>query len=209
VLRKSLAAFHERYPALRRALLLGYRAQREAYDAEGRQTAVTMLQTSLKDLESSSTLESEMVAAAARVRKSYKLGRSVFRHARRAKGRTDEALHEWRKQAKYLLNEFELIQAVFHVTFNKRHRFAHALAEILGDDQDLAVLVMSIRKHRMRHPSLEKAIQKQRRTLQRDALRMGAKLYHRMPGRFTAKITRQLARAGQRPSSHHSLPAAS
>jgi hypothetical protein len=117
----------------------------------------------------------------------------AFAHAT---SRTDEALHEWRKQAKYLLSELELIRAVFHVTFKKRQRSAHTLAEVLGKDHDLAVLATTMLKHRMRHQPLEKEIKKARRVLQRQALRLGAKVYLSAPRRLAVKIARRLVQVG-------------
>jgi hypothetical protein len=114
----------------------------------------------------------------------------AFAHAT---SRTDEALHEWRKQAKYLLSELELIRAVFHVTFKKRQRSAHTLWARI---HDLAVLATTMLKHRMRHQPLKKEIKKARRVLQRQALRLGAKVYLSAPRRLAVKIASRLVQVG-------------
>jgi CHAD domain-containing protein len=189
VLKDSLDALHTRCPELRQALITSYRTQRTAFEADGWQTSLANLRSSLEQLESSRSFSSETVSAIAGARKVYKAGRTT---SVRAKSGTDEGLHEWRKQAKYLLSEFAILRAVFQVRFKKRRGAAHTLAEILGEDHDLAVLATIVSKQRIRRPALKKEIEKRRAELQHQARRVGAKLYRTAPRRFERKITRGL-----------------
>jgi hypothetical protein len=118
----------------------------------------------------------------------YKKGRSAFEEA--CKSGTDERLHEWRKQVKYLLHQIEWVRE-----FGLRHlaeprRQADRLAETLGDDHDLAVLKTKIRgfaaagKLRLSHAAprgslgaLEKRLAQRRSALQRKARRLGSTLF--------------------------------
>jgi CHAD domain-containing protein len=190
VLTESLDALHAPCPALRRVLITDYRTVRKTFEAEGRQISLAKLETSLEQLKASRSFSSETASTIAGVRKVYKSGRVALAHA---KSRTDETLHEWRKQTKYLLSAFDLLQAVFAVAFKKRRRSAHELAEILGEDHDLAVLATMLHKHRIRDLPLEKEIQKRRRGLQRQARRVRPQLYRMAPRRFERKIARGLA----------------
>jgi CHAD domain-containing protein len=177
-------------PALRRVLMTHYRAQRKTFEAEGRQISLAKLQTSLEQIKVPRSSSSEIASTIAGMRKVYKSGRVAMADA---KSRTDETLHEWRKQTKYLLSAFDLLQAVYAVVFKKRRRSANKLAEILGEDHDLAVLATMLYKHRIRDLPLEKEIQKRRRRLQRQARTVGPKLYRMAPRRFERKIARGLA----------------
>src|SRR5665213_2111364 len=89
--------------------------------------------------------ESELVSAAAGVRRIYRAGGKAFRKAR---SRDDEALHEWRKQIRYLLNQLELLKSVFKISFKKLRHQADDLADALGDDHDLGALMARLRRYK-------------------------------------------------------------
>jgi hypothetical protein len=81
------------------------------------QVSLAKLQTSPEQLKVPRSFLSETASTIAGARKVYKSGRVAMAHA---KSRTDEALHEWRKQTKYLLSALDLLQSVFAVAFKKK-----------------------------------------------------------------------------------------
>ena len=135
---------------------------------------------------------SEVASAVAGARKSYKAGRSA---CAQAKSRDDLALHEWRKQAKYLLNQLELLRAVFNVDFKKLHRRADRLADILGTDHDLGVLLSKLPFYDANSQSLVKHLKKRRHKLQARPFRVGKKLYRRSAKRFATDLRARLGGA--------------
>ena len=72
------------------------------------------------------------------LRRSYTRGRRALARAQR--GRSDEALHDWRKRVKDLSFHSQLLAGVCGPVVAGQAKDAHALADLLGDDHDLAVL---------------------------------------------------------------------
>ncbi len=114
----------------------------------------------------------------------YKSARKAF--ARASSRRTDECLHEWRKQTKYFANQIEIMLGFGPKRFAKSWKRANKLAEQLGDDHDLALLTKKILRHAKgaHAPSRDDTVQellghlaKRRRVLQRKAFRLGRRLY--------------------------------
>jgi CHAD domain-containing protein len=126
------------------------------------------------------------------LKRAYRSARKAFARARRHE--TDEDLHEWRKQVKYLSNELEVVLDLGPPRFHKSHRRAHKLAERLGDDHDLALLTQEVlRNATAAHaPSRDDHVQeflahlaRRRRTLQRKAFRLGERLFADRARRYT------------------------
>jgi CHAD domain-containing protein len=132
------------------------------------------LEATRKDLSALSPLVSEPSSAVEGVRRTYSTGRKAWI---KAKSRGDDALHEWRKQAKYLLNELELLHDIFGLNVKKLRRRARKIGDLLGDDHDLSVLSAKIRHYGGSTAALLKRIKKRRCHLQRDATKKGKKLY--------------------------------
>jgi hypothetical protein len=114
----------------------------------------------------------------------YRQGREAFAEAR--KSGTDARLHEWRKQAKYLLNQIELVREFGVRHLAKYRRQADRLDAILGADHDLAVLNNKIRGfvaagklHRPKgaRDGLETRLERRRSVLQKKARRLGSRLF--------------------------------
>lgn len=119
----------------------------------------------------------------------YRKGRSAFAEVR--KSATDVRLHEWRKQVKYLLHQIELLRGFGVRHLNKPERQADRLAEILGNDHDLAALRSTIRRFvaagKLRETAatskgsvvraLERRLERRRCALQRKARRLGSSLF--------------------------------
>jgi CHAD domain-containing protein len=122
----------------------------------------------------------------------YKAGRKALCEAR---SRDDQALHEWRKQANYLLNQLELLKTVFSARFKKLHRRAGRIAAALGDDHDLSVLTSKLRPREASERSLRKRIKERRRKLQARAFRAGKRLYRRSAKHLEASMVAHLSKA--------------
>jgi len=109
------ADLDERIRAFRRVMVEGrQRAERWTIDAE------------------------EFGAVAGGLRKTY--GRARDRLAEAFDEPTTERLHEFRKRAKYHWYHLRLLRDVWAPVVKKRRNEADALADLLGDDHDLAML---------------------------------------------------------------------
>jgi CHAD domain-containing protein len=107
----------------------------------------------------------------------YKAGRRAFRRAK-DKG-TDGRLHEWRKQVKYLLDQIDVARRLGAAKLKKRGKHSQRLADVLGEDHDLAVLNARIAAFADRGVGHRFAlrIEKRRSVLQREAHHLGKRLY--------------------------------
>jgi CHAD domain-containing protein len=129
----------------------------------------------------------------------FKAGRAALARARRQPN--TDSLHEWRKQTKYLSNQIELIRALFQVRLKKIGRRSNKLAELLGEDHDLALLgdkLGALRRAARLPPSagarriLNKRIKRRRLKLQARARHLGKRLYGRSAGSFASALTKSL-----------------
>jgi len=127
------------------------------------------------------------------LRTTYRQGRRCARaSARRDDGAT---LHEWRKRAKYLRSQLEVIAPVQHATIAALSRKLHELSDHLGDEHDLAVLSDLAQRHgreigRGAGGALQKVIASKRRKLRQRALEVGLPLYAEKPRHFAARLRR-------------------
>jgi CHAD domain-containing protein len=110
------------------------------------------------------------------MRRIYRRGRRALEAARAS--RAPEALHEWRKQSKYLLNALQVLYGASGKA-RKAARRAERLADRLGDDHDLDALAA-----RAPLKSLQAQIARRRAKLQKQAFSLGKKLYAKKPARF-------------------------
>ncbi|BCT68696.1 CHAD domain-containing protein [Nitrosospira sp. NRS527] len=123
----------------------------------------------------------------------YRKGRKAYAEAKT--GPTTEALHEWRKQVKYLLNAMDGL----HSSKRDRERGkvvkilkrADRLADYLGDDHELAMLAQETARSAYASidgdviKRLDTLIAPRRAKLQKRAFRLGKKLYDEKPKKFT------------------------
>jgi CHAD domain-containing protein len=93
---------------------------------------------------------------------------------------SDEMLHEWRKQTKYLRQALEVLAPACRGAIAKRTRGAESIADALGDDHDLAVLQQKLatrsRSGSSRREVLSR-IERRRRQLQKRAAKQSRHLY--------------------------------
>jgi CHAD domain-containing protein len=134
------------------------------------------------------------------VRRVYRAGRKAFASARRHA--TDERLHEWRKQAKYLWHQLEMLESIAPPQIRVWEREAHQLSDRLGDDHDLAVLAQHLRRAQRRIAredvrAVSLLIARRRRTLRAKAMSLGKRVYSTKPRLFSKRLERH-RRAWQR-----------
>jgi CHAD domain-containing protein len=131
----------------------------------------------------------------------YRTGRKAFAEARAV--RTTEALHEYRKQVKYLFNAIDGLRASQDdgnsKTNSKILKRAERLGDRLGDDHELAVLSLEISRATYIPVDsnviriLHELIERRRVKLEKDALRLGKKLYAQKPGKFKKDLMKQVS----------------
>ena len=127
------------------------------------------------------------------LRRIYQKGRKAYAQAKTIP--TTEALHEWRKQVKYLFNAMDGLHS------SKRDREsgkvvkilkrADRLADYLGDDHEFAMLAQETARGAYAAidgdvlKKLDALIGPRRVKLQKRAFRLGKKLYDEKPKQFT------------------------
>jgi CHAD domain-containing protein len=128
------------------------------------------------------------------LRRTYRTGYRALALA--AKTSNVKILHEWRKQARHLRNQLQLLEPAWTDREKELGDQAHQLTQLLGDDHDLAVLRETLAAdptayggHRVLK-GLFTFIDRQRKELQQQAFAVGQKLYKDPPKTFTARMER-------------------
>jgi hypothetical protein len=127
------------------------------------------------------------------LRRIFRAGRNALAVAKRAD--TPEALHEWRKQVKYLTNALKILD-VSGASLKKMAKRANKLADRLGEDHDLSELSRYIRSEKFSMEpeatkKLASLIEFRRGELQKRAYPLGEKIYADKPGRFMRKLEKK------------------
>jgi CHAD domain-containing protein len=124
--------------------------------------------------------------------RSYRRGRKAFDQARTEPD--VENLHQWRKRAKDLWYQLRLIAPVCGEAIRGQAKDVHGLADLLGDDHDLAVLRSSLVSHGTEVAADLDAvlalIDHRREQLQARALLLGQRVYAEGPKAFTRRMRR-------------------
>jgi CHAD domain-containing protein len=129
------------------------------------------------------------------LRRIYRRGRKAMQQAQADP--INENLHEWRKRVKDLWHAEQIVRPAAPKKMKKLAKRTHALADLLGDDHDLAELCMYVRRHpngfddRTAQVALMALIDRRRKELQRRAFRLGRKLYRRSPKQFEQAVERE------------------
>jgi CHAD domain-containing protein len=114
-------------------------------------------------------------------------------HARRAP--TPDAFHEWRKSAKHLWHQTQLLQGAAPATLPHQAHAFHHLADALGDDHDLAALTRLLQEDPDAFGGGEAVgaaiavIEARRADLEQASLDLGAQLLVEKPKAFVARMT--------------------
>jgi CHAD domain-containing protein len=124
------------------------------------------------------------------LRRSYRDGRRAW-HRARDSGSTED-WHGWRKRAKDLWYEQRLLAATGGPAVAGLAKDAHHLADLLGDDHDLAVLRSALRSGQIELAGdlegLLGLIDHRREQLQSQALALGARIYADRPTVYSSRI---------------------
>ena len=118
--------------------------------------------------------------------------RRVYRQGRRAMRRSEahptvENLHEWRKREKDLWYHLRLLREARPDPMRAAAAEADALADRLGDDHDLAVL-LGFARERGLADGIEEAVEERRATLQTEAFDAGSRLYDERAKDFAGRL---------------------
>jgi CHAD domain-containing protein len=132
-------------------------------------------------------------ALAPGLRRIYRCGRRAFILAEADP--TPENLHELRKRSKDLWHAAQLLRCLSPKQMRKLRRRAHRLADLLGDDHDLSVLLERARRQpaQVSRPELEQLgalIEQRQQELRTEALGRAKRLYRRKPRRLLRQLTR-------------------
>ena len=132
------------------------------------------------------------------LRRIYRDGRKRKRRVARGRGGA-HATHAWRKRVKDLRYAAEILGQ------RPLARRADRLAELLGEEHDLVVLIGLLppagrapfkgKRGKRARKALLKRIARRRRQLRKGALREGERLYGRRPKKFLRRVRRTHARA--------------
>jgi len=131
------------------------------------------------------------------LRQSYARGLRAYRDAR--KRPSTEALHEWRKHAKYHFYHVRLLGHVWPAVMQARESMLEALTEELGHEHDLDDLRMMLIERpapeelRDATARLLSAIEARREELRRTAFALGARLYAESPAAATRRFSAYFA----------------
>ncbi len=142
--------------------------------------------------------------------------KAVYRRCRKAFGEarvdaSDERLHEWRKQAKYLRYQLEMLTPVRPDLLKDLALAAERLGELLGDDHDLAMLSNTLAKVRKaldeseQLTSVTALIGRRRSELQREAFTEGEQLLQEKPGPFGRRLKAYLKNRRQESTSRETI----
>ena len=120
----------------------------------------------------------------------------IYRDARRAyakvsEARSDERLHEWRKQVKHYWYALQILTPLRPGQVGESADRAHKLTDYLGDDHDLANLrryIGAIDEDEDMIETLEALIDRRRNDLQDRAFAVGERLLNRKPKRVVRSL---------------------
>jgi CHAD domain-containing protein len=122
----------------------------------------------------------------------YRRGRQEMSEA--AARPTADNFHAWRKRAKYLRHQLELLAPLFPEVLDGYAAALGRLGEVLGDEHDLAELLRFLAAQPAYAPDptersmLVALVQHRRAELQTAALSLGSRVYAETPNRFTRRM---------------------
>jgi CHAD domain-containing protein len=122
----------------------------------------------------------------------YKRGRKDLDIA--LEERTVDSFHEWRKRVKYLWHQLELLAPAWPDMFEVMYEEAEEVADLLGDDHDLAVLAERVTSRPERFGTgpdvqhLLEVVEQRRLALEEEAVERGRRLFVESPADFTDRV---------------------
>lgn len=131
--------------------------------------------------------------------RSYRDGRRAYARAQSHRGM--EEWHDWRKRVKDLWYEQRLLTGLCGPVVKGQVKDAHLLADLLGDDHDLAVLRRALAGGSVHAPAdidaVVRLIDHRRAEVQDEAIWVGARVYAEKPKAFARRMRRHW-KAGRR-----------
>lgn len=119
------------------------------------------------------------------LKQTYRRGHKAYKRV--ADVPTMENMHEWRKQAKYLWYQLELMKKL-NKPSQKLGKKLQKLTDLLGDEHDLAMLQHRLASDHIAHQKVDadiaESLVRQRKKLQKRILELGRKTYSEKPKRF-------------------------
>jgi CHAD domain-containing protein len=115
-------------------------------------------------------------------------------HAAAAADTTVETLHEWRKQAKYLRYQLEILRPLWPERLEELASEADRMQDLLGGDHDLAVLRQMLTEDPERYGDRHDAevlvalIDRRRAELQQEAMPLGERFFQDSAEDFAARL---------------------
>jgi CHAD domain-containing protein len=159
-------------------------------DPDGLAHSRALLRRLLRQIEKGSAQE-DWTAIGKGLSRVYGQARKAMRTAR---SHDPDALHEWRKQTKYLWHELKILEPLWPGVIGELADQAHQLADYLGDDHDLAVLRSRILANADSGGSdadrgaLLALIDRCQDQLREKAFLLGERLYEEKPKAFAARF---------------------
>jgi len=182
------------FAIVRKALMIHQREVRKrVLDEENAFAAVeTAIREALERLDGWTDVPDRWSSMGNGVQQVYRQARRAFANATVAP--TVTKLHEWRKQAKYLRYQLEILQPVWPEMMEPLAGQADHLGELLGDDHDLAVLCQRLTHDRERFGGEEglellvALIDRRREELVGEATLLGHRLFQDSPQDFACRL---------------------
>jgi CHAD domain-containing protein len=125
--------------------------------------------------------------------RAYKRGRKAMKRARKSGSPGD--FHAWRKRAKDLRYQLEIVEPRLTAKFGATRERAEDLADALGDLHDLDVLAGDLSRRDLNDRDrsyFEELIAAAREEQIERCLKLGGKTYADQPGRFTKNLRQEL-----------------
>lgn len=124
---------------------------------------------------------------AAALGETYRMARKSMRDA--LDSEAPELLHEWRKQAKYHALQARLMRQQFPDALDRRVAGVRDLAELLGEVQDIEVVVEGVKGWRERPAGFLNVLDARRKSLVTGARAAGAALFSEKPKAWMKELT--------------------
>jgi CHAD domain-containing protein len=186
------AANHTSMNALRRELETARAKTRRTLGASSAALAKTRraLRTVAKDVDEARVHGQGWDVLGPALRRMYRRARNALEAA--CSERSDEHLHETRKRVKQLWHALQILEPLRPAALGELIDEAHKVADLLGDDHDLAVLAQRASERelaaRKDGQALLALILVRRQALQERALTLGERLLSEKPKPFEARL---------------------
>jgi CHAD domain-containing protein len=155
------------------------------------QAVIEQLETGLAQIEGWRPQGDSWETIDGALRRTYRRGRRAMQSAEADPSETN--FHQWRKRAKDLWHELQLLSGAWSETLEPLAGEAHRLSDLLGDHHDLAVLRADLNDRRLGEretQALETVIEERQAGLATEAFELGRRLYAERPKTFGRRLHR-------------------